>query len=428
MKVLVVGGGGREHALCWKISQSPRVSELYCAPGNGGIGRIANIVEIGAEDIEGLLRFAKDRGIDLTVVGPEAPLVQGIVDAFEAEGLRIFGPRGAAAEIEGSKAFAKDFMSRHGIPTAPYRTFTDPWEAMQWVRALKWPVVVKASGLAAGKGSIVCEDEEQAVQAIELIMLQKAFGEAGDQVVVEDRLWGEEASFIAFTDGETVLPMPSSQDHKPVFDDDQGPNTGGMGAYSPAPVITPELEERILREIMIPAVKGLKEEGRPYRGVLYAGLMIDEDQNPWVLEFNCRFGDPETQPLIVRMKGDIVRVMEACLEGRLKNVSLSWDPRPAVCVVMASGGYPGPYEKGKEIHGLEEAERMADVWVFHAGTSFRNGSFFTSGGRVLGVTGMGESLPEAIRRTYEAVKKIHWEGVHYRKDIGQKALKRIGAA
>ncbi|RLA79876.1 MAG: phosphoribosylamine--glycine ligase, partial [Deltaproteobacteria bacterium] len=290
MKVLVVGGGGREHALCWKISQSPRVAELYCAPGNGGIGRIANIVEIGAEDIEGLLRFAKDRGIDLTVVGPEAPLVEGIVDAFESEGLRIFGPRKAAAEIEGSKAFAKDFMSRHGIPTAPYRTFTDPWEAMQWVRALKWPVVVKASGLAAGKGSIVCEDEEQAVQAIELIMLQKAFGEAGDQVVVEDRLWGEEASFIAFTDGETVLPMPSSQDHKPVFDGDRGPNTGGMGAYSPAPVITPELEERILREIMIPAVKGLKEEGRPYKGVLYAGLMIDEDQNPWVLEFNCRFG------------------------------------------------------------------------------------------------------------------------------------------
>ncbi|HEX16530.1 MAG TPA: phosphoribosylamine--glycine ligase [Deltaproteobacteria bacterium] len=428
MKVLVVGGGGREHALCWKISQSPRVAELYCAPGNGGIGRIANIVEIGAEDIEGLLRFAKDRGIDLTVVGPEAPLVEGIVDAFESEGLRIFGPRKAAAEIEGSKAFAKDFMSRHGIPTAPYRTFTDPWEAMQWVRALKWPVVVKASGLAAGKGSIVCEDEEQAVQAIELIMLQKAFGEAGDQVVVEDRLWGEEASFIAFTDGETVLPMPSSQDHKPVFDGDRGPNTGGMGAYSPAPVITPELEERILREIMIPAVKGLKEEGRPYKGVLYAGLMIDEDQNPWVLEFNCRFGDPETQPLIVRMKGDIVRVMEACIEGRLKSVSLSWDPRPSVCVVMASGGYPGPYEKGKEIHGLEEAERMADVWVFHAGTSFRNGRFFTSGGRVLGVTGMGESLPEAIRRTYEAVKKIHWEGVHYRRDIGQKALKRIGAA
>jgi len=428
MKVLVVGGGGREHALCWKISQSPRVAELYCAPGNGGIGRIANIVEIGAEDIEGLLRFAKDRGIDLTVVGPEAPLVEGIVDAFESEGLRIFGPRKAAAEIEGSKAFAKDFMSRHGIPTAPYRTFTDPWEAVQWVRALKWPVVVKASGLAAGKGSIVCEDEEQAVQAIELIMLQKAFGEAGDQVVVEDRLWGEEASFIAFTDGETVLPMPSSQDHKPVFDGDRGPNTGGMGAYSPAPVITPELEERILREIMIPAVKGLKEEGRPYKGVLYAGLMIDEDQNPWVLEFNCRFGDPETQPLIVRMKGDIVRVMEACIEGRLKSVSLSWDPRPSVCVVMASGGYPGPYEKGKEIHGLEEAERMADVWVFHAGTSFRNGRFFTSGGRVLGVTGMGESLPEAIRRTYEAVKKIHWEGVHYRRDIGQKALKRIGAA
>ena len=428
MKVLVVGGGGREHALCWKISQSPRVAELYCAPGNGGIGRIANIVEIGAEDIEGLLRFAKDRGIDLTVVGPEAPLVEGIVDAFESEGLRIFGPRKAAAEIEGSKAFAKDFMSRHGIPTAPYRTFTDPWEAMQWVRALKWPVVVKASGLAAGKGSIVCEDEEQAVQAIELIMLQKAFGEAGDQVVVEDRLWGEEASFIAFTDGETVLPMPSSQDHKPVFDGDRGPNTGGMGAYSPAPVITPELEERILREIMIPAVKGLKEEGRPYKGVLYAGLMIDEDQNPWVLEFNCRFGDPETQPLVVRMKGDIVRVMEACIEGRLKSVSLSWDPRPSVCVVMASGGYPGPYEKGKEIHGLEEAERMADVWVFHAGTSFRNGRFFTSGGRVLGVTGMGKSLPEAIRRTYEAVKKIHWEGVHYRRDIGQKALKRIGAA
>ena len=425
MKVLVVGGGGREHALCWKIAQSPKVQELYCAPGNGGIGQVAELVEIAPTDIEGLVRFARDRGIDLTVVGPEAPLVAGIVDAFEAEGLEIFGPRRAAAEIEGSKAFAKEFMKRHGIPTAPYRIFSDPAEAKAWIKASKEKVVVKASGLAGGKGAIVTEDQEEAIKAVETIMVERAFGPAGDLVVVEQRLYGEEASFIAFSDGTHCLPMPSSQDHKPVFDGDRGPNTGGMGAYSPAPLITPELSSRVMAEIMVPTIRGLAEEGRPYRGVLYAGLMIDQEGNPWVLEFNCRFGDPETQPILVRMKGDLVEVLEACLKGRLDEVSVGWDPRAAVCVVMASGGYPGTYEKGKEIHGLEEAEGMEDVWVFHAGTTFKDGRFFTAGGRVLGVTGLGETIPEAIERTYRAVERISWEGVHYRRDIGQKALKYL---
>lgn len=425
MKVLVVGGGGREHALCWKIAQSPKVQELYCAPGNGGIGKVAKLVEIAPTDIEGLLRFAKDEGIDLTVVGPEAPLVAGIVEAFEAEGLRIFGPRSSAAEIEGSKAFAKEFMARHGIPTAPYRIFSDPTEAKAWIRASGKKVVVKASGLAGGKGAIVAEDQQEAIKAVDVIMVERAFGPAGDLVVVEERLYGEEVSFIAFSDGTRCLPMPCSQDHKPVFDGDRGPNTGGMGAYSPAPLITPELSSRVMAEIMVPTIRGLAEEGRPYKGVLYAGLMIDREGNPWVLEFNCRFGDPETQPILVRMKGDLVEVLEACLEGGLDKVSVEWDPRAAVCVVMASQGYPGTYEKGKQIHGLEEAERMEDVWIFHAGTTFKDGRFFTAGGRVLGVTGLGKTIPEAIERTYRAVERISWEGVHYRRDIGQKALKYL---
>ncbi len=422
MKVLVVGGGGREHALCWKLSQSPRVQRLYCAPGNGGIAEVAKLVPIEAEDLKGILKFVKEEAIDLTVIGPEAPLVGGLVDLLEGEGFRVFGPNKAASEIEGSKAFAKEFMRRHGIPTAPFVIFEDPEEAKSWIERSEKPLVVKASGLAAGKGTIICDSTEEALRAVDHIMVERAFGEAGSKVVVEERLEGQELSYIAFCDGEDILPMSTSQDHKRLLDGDKGPNTGGMGAYSPVPFVSPELERRIIREIMLPAVRGLKQEGRPYKGVLYAGLMIDRDGNPWVLEFNCRFGDPETQPLLVRMQGDILEVMLACIEGRLSEVQIGWDPSPAVCVVMASGGYPGPYEKGREIKGLEALEGMPDVWVFHAGTVKRDDKYFTSGGRVLGVTAKGRDLREAIRKAYEAVGRIHWEGVHYRRDIGQKGL------
>ena len=422
MKVLVVGGGGREHALCWKLSQSPRVQRLYCAPGNGGISEVAELVPIGAEDLEGILKFVKEEAIDLTVVGPEAPLVRGLTDLLEGEGFRVFGPNKAASEIEGSKAFAKEFMRRHGIPTAPFVIFEDPEEAKSWIERSDKPLVVKASGLAAGKGTIVCDSAEEAIQAVDYIMVQRAFGEAGSKIVVEERLEGQELSYIAFCDGEDILPMSTSQDHKRLLDGDKGPNTGGMGAYSPVPFVSAELEKRIIREIMLPAVRGLKQEGRPYKGVLYAGLMIDRDGNPWVLEFNCRFGDPETQPLLVRMQGDILEVMLACIEGRLAELQIGWDPSPAVCVVMASRGYPGPYEKGKEIRGLETLEGMPDVWVFHAGTVKRDNRYLTSGGRVLGVTAKGRDLREAIRKAYEAVSRIHWEGAHYRKDIGHKGL------
>jgi phosphoribosylamine--glycine ligase len=420
--VLVVGGGGREHALCWKIAQSPLLKKLYCAPGNGGIGEIAENVPINAEDLGGLLNFAKSEGIDLTVVGPEAPLVKGLVDLFEKEGLKVFGPNKLAAEIEGSKAFAKTFMKKYGIRTAPFEVFDDPQKAKRYVLESGRPLVVKASGLAAGKGTFVCESVEEALNAIEEIMVKKAFGEAGSKVVIEEKLEGFEVSYMVVSDGENAIPLSPSQDHKRLLDGDMGPNTGGMGAYSPVPFLTSELEERILKEIMIPTIRGLKEEGRPYRGLLYGGLMIDKEKNPWVLEFNCRFGDPETQPLMVRMEGDLLEIMLCCLEGKLNQVRLQWSDQPAVCVVMAQKGYPGSYEKGKEIKGLEEAVRMKEVWVFHAGTIKRNGKFYTSGGRVLGVTARGKDFEEAIKRAYEAVEKISWEGVYYRKDIGKRAL------
>jgi len=422
LKVLVVGGGGREHALCWKIAQSPLLKKLYCAPGNGGIGEIAENVPINAEDLGGLLNFAKSKGIDLTVVGPEAPLVKGLVDLFEKEGLKVFGPNKLAAEIEGSKAFAKTFMKKYGIRTAPFEVFDDPQKAKRYVLESGRPLVVKASGLAAGKGTFVCESVEEALNAIEEIMVKKAFGEAGSKVVIEEKLEGFEVSYMVVSDGENAIPLSPSQDHKRLLDGDMGPNTGGMGAYSPVPFLTSELEERILKEIMIPTIRGLKEEGRPYRGLLYGGLMIDKEKNPWVLEFNCRFGDPETQPLMVRMEGDLLEIMLCCLEGKLNQVRLQWSDQPAVCVVMAQKGYPGSYEKGKEIKGLEEAVRMKEVWVFHAGTIKRNGKFYTSGGRVLGVTARGKDFEEAIKRAYEAVEKISWEGVYYRKDIGKRAL------
>ena len=427
MKVLVVGGGGREHALAWKIARSPRVDRVYVAPGNAGTALVAENVPIGAEDVEALAGFAEGEGIDLTVVGPEAPLVQGIVDRFRERGLRVFGPSASAARLEGSKAFAKAVMERYGVPTAGYREFTDPEAARAHVREHGAPLVVKADGLAAGKGVTVARTVEEALAAVDAIMVDRAFGEAGARIIVEECLEGEEASFLAFCDGRRVLPMASSQDHKPVFDDDQGPNTGGMGAYSPAPVVTPELFDEIMETVMRPVVEGLARDGIPYVGVLYAGLMI-RDGRPKVLEFNCRFGDPECQPIVMRMKGDLVPVLEACIDGDLDRVSLEWDPRAAVCVVMASGGYPGSYRKGIEIRGLDEAAALEDVVVFHAGTRREGDRVVTAGGRVLGVTALGDDIPAAIRRAYEAVERISWEGAHYRRDIGRKALRHLGIA
>ena len=421
MKVLVVGGGGREHALVWKIAQSPKVTKIYCAPGNAGISEQATIVPIKANDLNGLLQFALKEKIDLTVVGPEDPLTQGIVDLFELKSLFIFGANKKAAEIEGSKAFAKEMMKKYHIPTASYEVFHNRDEAVKYIREQGAPIVVKADGLAAGKGVIVCKTVEEAIQSVDRIMVEKIFGEAGNRVVIEEYLVGEEASYIAFTDGKAILPMASSQDHKPVFDGDQGPNTGGMGAYSPAPVVKDEVHEKIIEKILRPIIYGMGEEGRLYKGVLYAGLMI-HDGHPKVLEFNARFGDPETQPVLMRMKGDIVPILEACMKGSLSQHKIEWDKRASMCVVMASKGYPGDYEKGNVIGGLKEVSRMEGVFVFHAGTALKNGQMITNGGRVLGVTGLGEDIPRTIAGTYQAVKKISWDGAHYRTDIGQKAL------
>src|SRR4030042_501942 len=421
MKVLVVGGGGRDHALVWKIAQSPKVTKIYCAPGNAGISEQATIIPIKANDLNSLFEFALKERIDLTVVGPEDPLTQGIVDLFESKGLFIFGATRKAAEIEGSKAFAKEMMKKYYIPTAFYEIFDNRNETVKYIRKQGAPIVVKADGLAAGKGVIVCKTVEEAIQSVDKIMVEKIFGEAGNRVVVEENLVGEEASYIAFTDGKTILPMASSQDHKPIFDGDQGPNTGGMGAYSPAPVVTDEVHERIIEKILRPIIYGMGEEGRPYKGVLYAGLMI-HDGHPKVLEFNARFGDPETQPVLMRMKGDIVPILKACIHGNLSQQRIEWDLRPAVCVVMASKGYPGDYGIGKVIEGLREVSSMEEVFVFHAGPALKDGQIITNGGRVLGVTGLGEDISRAMEKTYQAVKKISWDGVHYRTDIGQKAL------
>ena len=421
MKVLVIGGGGREHTLVWKIAQSPEVKKIFCAPGNAGIARQAECLPLAADDVPSLTAWAENEKIDLTVVGPEAPLTLGVVDAFEARGLMIFGPSQRAAEIEGSKAFAKELMNRYGIPSGNYRTFEDHGTAVRYLKETGAPVVVKADGLAAGKGVILCQTLNEALAALDLIMVKKAFGVAGRKVVVEEMLSGEEASFLAFTDGESVLPLPTSQDHKPIFDHDQGPNTGGMGASSPAPVVNEELHREIMEKIMVPTVRGMAEMGIKYRGVLYAGLMI-QDGKARVLEFNARMGDPETQPLLMRMKSDLIPVIMATMKGRLSSQQVEWDARPTVCVVMASGGYPGPYEKGKVISGLEEAERVPGTVVFHAGTALKQGQVVTNGGRVLGITSLGKSLREAIGLAYEAAGKISWEGAFYRKDIGRKAL------
>jgi len=426
MKILVVGGGGREHALAWKLKQSPAVTKLYVAPGNAGIAELAECVDISVSDIRPLADFAERHAIDLTVVGPELPLTMGIVDEFGRRGLRIFGPGREAAALEGSKVFAKRFMKRHGIPTGFHQEFDRPEDARRYIREVGAPIVVKADGLAAGKGAIVCRTVEEALDALALIMEARAFGDAGNQIVVEEFLQGEEASFLAVTDGTTVLPLPSAQDHKAAFDDDRGPNTGGMGAYSPAPVVTEAVHRKVMERIMVPTVKGMAAEGHPYRGVLYAGLMIHNGE-PRVLEFNARLGDPEAQPLLVRMASDLVTVLEAAIAGRLHEVEIAWRPEPAVCVVLAAGGYPGPYEKGKPITGLRAAARLKDVAVFHAGTALQQARVVTAGGRVLGVTALGNPLRTAIDRAYRAVRKIHWEGMHFRTDIGRKALER-GAA
>jgi phosphoribosylamine--glycine ligase len=425
MKVLVVGGGGREHALVWKIAQSPRVRKIYCAPGNAGIAQMAECLSISADDVKGLTAWAEKEKIDLTVVGPEAPLTLGMVDVFRARGLRVFGPSQKAAEIEGSKAFTKELMKKYGIPTGDSETFTDPAAAVKYIKGKGAPLVVKADGLAAGKGVIICRTVEEALSALDLILVQKAFGTAGAKVVVEEFLEGEEASFLAFTDGETVLPLPTSQDHKAIYDNDQGPNTGGMGAYSPAPVVTEKVHREAMEKVMIPTVRGMAREGRKYQGVLYAGLMIKDDQ-PKVLEFNARFGDPEAQPLLMRLKSDLIPILEATIDGKLSHHKMELEDRSSVCVVVASGGYPGSYEKGKVISGLQEAARVRDAFVFHAGTAFKEGRVVTNGGRVLGVTALGSGIQEAIQRAYEAVAKISWEGAYYRKDIGHKALARNG--
>lgn len=422
MKVLVVGSGGREHALVWKLRQSPKVEKIYCAPGNAGISSMAECVAIGANQVEQLADFAQAHAIDLTIVGPEEALTLGIVDIFSNKGLRAFGPTRLAAALEGSKAFMKDLLHKYQIPSGFYQVFTDRELAVRYIEQKGAPLVIKADGLAAGKGVIVAATEAEAIAAVDLILTDRTFGEAGSQVIVEEFLPGEEASFLAFTDGETVLPLPTSQDHKAVFDGDKGPNTGGMGAYSPAPVVTEEIHRQVMDTIMLPTVKAMEAEGRPYKGILYAGLMINQGVAK-VLEFNCRFGDPEAQPLLMRMETDLVEVVEAIIEGRLGQVDLEIDPRPTVCVVMASGGYPGHYDKGKVINGLD-SDFHSDVMVFHAGTTFRNSDVVTAGGRVLGITAKGRDLAEAIGLAYDAVSKISWDGAYYRKDIGQKALKR----
>lgn len=424
MKVLVIGSGGREHALVWKLSQSEKVKSICCAPGNAGIKKMASCVRISSDNIEGLLEFAKKENVDLTIVGPEDALAAGIVDRFEAEGLRIFGPSTAAAELESSKVFCKDFLQKHNIPTAAYESFAKPGAAKKYIEKIGAPCVVKADGLAAGKGVIICQTEDEAKETVDQMLKENAFGDAGSTVVVEEFLAGEEASFIAFVDGETVLPLPSSQDHKAVFEGDRGPNTGGMGAYSPAPILDEGMSMRVMNEVMLPTVRGMAEEGRPFKGMLYAGMMIDGDRIN-VLEFNCRFGDPECQPLLMRLQSDLVEIIEKAVDGKLNEVELEIDPRPAVCVVMASEGYPGNYITGKPITGLVNAAKLRDVMIFHAGTAIENRRTVTSGGRVFGVTALDSSVNKAIERAYKAVDKIKWKGCYYRRDIGHRAITHL---
>jgi phosphoribosylamine--glycine ligase len=419
MKVLVVGSGGREHSIVHSIIKSPLITKCYCAPGNGGTAREAENVAISAEDVTELLAFAKDNGIDLTIVGPEAPLVKGIVTAFEDAGLKIFGPTAGAAELEGSKAFAKELMRKHRIPTGPFRTFNSADEALAYVENLRsYPAVIKADGLAAGKGVIVAQNREAAETAIRKIMLDRIFGAAGDRLVIEDFLRGTEASVFLIVDGKTLTILESARDHKQVFDGGNGPNTGGMGAYSPARIITGKVYSQVEDQILVPTVHAMEREGRPFRGILYCGLMITKT-GPRVLEYNARGGDPEMQVLLPRLRTDFLAIAKATAENSLEEIGIfDWDPRACVCVVMASAGYPGSYKTGHPITGIEEAEAMEDVTVIHAGTAEEDGKIVTAGGRVLNVVALGDNLEEARKKAYEAVEKIHFEGCHYRKDIG----------
>ncbi|EGR4176633.1 phosphoribosylamine--glycine ligase [Vibrio cholerae] len=425
MQVLIIGSGGREHALAWKVAQNPQIDTIYVAPGNAGTAlehKVQN-VNIGITDIPALVAFAQDKAIELTIVGPEAPLVIGVVDAFRAAGLPIFGPTQGAAQLEGSKAFTKDFLARHNIPTAAYANFTEIEPALAYVREKGAPIVVKADGLAAGKGVIVAMTLQEAEDAIQDMLAGNAFGSAGSRVVVEEFLDGEEASFIVMVDGENVLPMATSQDHKRVGDADTGPNTGGMGAYSPAPVVTQDVHDRVMREVIYPTVRGMAAEGNTYTGFLYAGLMIDSTGAPKVIEYNCRFGDPETQPIMMRLQSDLVELCQAAIAGKLDQVESKWDPRASIGVVLAAGGYPGDYAKGEVISGLPTQE-SAGQKVFHAGTETQGDQVVTNGGRVLCATALGNTVLEAQQRAYQLADQIHWNGMFCRRDIGYRAIAR----
>jgi phosphoribosylamine--glycine ligase len=426
MNVLIIGSGGREHALAWKIAQSPRANRVFVAPGNAGTDLDGENVNIKATDFPALIKFAKENEVGLTVVGPEGPLAAGIVDAFEAEKLRVFGPRRNAAELEGSKVFCKDLLRHADVPSADYQTFTNANDALKYLKDREdVPIVVKADGLAAGKGVIVCSGREEAIRAVEQIACDRVFGDAGKRLVIEERLDGQEASVLAITDGRTIITLPPAQDHKPAYDGDTGPNTGGMGAYCPAPLVDDEMLHWVEEHVLVPTVHAMKRARRPFRGVLYAGLMIT-NQGPKVLEYNVRFGDPECQPLLMRLKSDLLDVLEAAADERLDQIeSLEWDPRPAVSVVMASQGYPGEYTTGHAIRGLQDADVLPDVKVFHAGTTLRNGQVVTTGGRVLNVTALGDNIAKAKLNAYRAVKCIRWTGAWCRKDISDKAMSHM---
>ena len=425
MKVLIIGNGGREHALAWKTAESSQVEKVFVAPGNAGSAtenKVEN-VNIGVTDIADLVAFAKKENIDLTIVGPEAPLVIGVVDAFEKEGLAIFGPTAAAAQLEGSKAFTKDFLARHNIPTAAYGNFTEIEPAVAYIKQHGAPIVVKADGLAAGKGVILAQTEAEAIEAVEDMLQGNAFGDAGSRVVIEEFLVGEEASFICMVDGETVLPMATSQDHKARDNGDKGPNTGGMGAYSPAPVVTPEIHDRIMNEVIMPTVKGMNAEGNRYRGFLYAGVMIAPDGTPKTLEYNCRFGDPETQPIMMRLRSDLAQMCLAAINGKLDTIEADWDPRASLGVVLAAGGYPADYPKGDVISGLDTVLPEGQK-VFQAGTALKDGKVVTNGGRVLCAVALGDTVAEAQASAYEVVKTLSWDKVYFRTDIGHRAIAR----
>ncbi|MDE9447511.1 phosphoribosylamine--glycine ligase [Xenorhabdus bovienii] len=426
MNILIIGSGGREHALAWKAAQSPLADKVYVAPGNAGTALEANLenIDIAATDIAGLLAFAQSQNIGLTIVGPETPLVIGIVDAFQQAGLTIFGPTKAAAQLEGSKAFTKDFLARHQIPTAAYQNFTEIEPALAYLKKMGAPIVIKADGLAAGKGVVVAMTMEEAQNAVKDMLAGNAFGDAGHRIVIEEFLDGEEASFIVMVDGKNVVPMATSQDHKRVGDGDTGPNTGGMGAYSPAPVVTDEVHQRVMEKVIYPTVEGMAAEGHTYIGFLYAGLMIDKQGEPKVIEFNCRFGDPETQPIMMRLRSDLVELCLAGAQGQLSGKTSEWDTRPALGVVLAAGGYPANYVKGDVISGLNQ-ETDTDEKVFHAGTAFKDKDVVTAGGRVLCVTALGDDIAEAQKKAYLRAEKIGWQGCFYRKDIGYRAIARL---